>query len=157
MQVITFKARPKTLFGIVLALTGVIVIVLSFTSNHLGKEVNGKKQVSCATAEERAAYLSTLGYTFEEPPEEKEITIPEEFSQVYADYNDIQKQQGFDLSRYKGETATIYKYHITNYKDDEHIIADLLVKDGILIGADLCNPDAENGFLIALGKNDATN
>ncbi len=157
MQVITFKAKPKTLFGIVLALTGIIVIVLTFTGNHLGKEVNGKSQIPCATAEERNAYLTSLGYTFEEPPEEKEITIPEEFSQVYVDYNDIQKQQGFDLTPYKGKTATIYKYTITNYKDDAHIIADLLVENGVLIGADLCNPDAENGFLVALTKNDGTN
>ena len=66
----------------------------------------------------------------------------------------MQKEQGFDLEPYKGKAATIYTYHISNYKDNKNVIADLLVADGVLIGADLCDPSAKDGFLVALKQND---
>ncbi len=153
MQIVTFKLKPRQLFGAVLAITGLIVIVLTFVSNHNGKPVDAKAEISCATEEERAKYLSDLGYEFEKTPESKEIKIPEEFNKVYGEYNSVLKEQGFDLERYKGKTAVLYTYKITNYKGNGNVIADLMVYQGKLIAADLCDPSAEDGFLIALKEN----
>ena len=153
MQIVTFKLRPKQLFGAALALTGIIVIVLTFVSNHNGKPVDANAAISCATDDERSAYLKGKGYSFKGKPETKEINIPSEFNEVYENYNSIQKEQGFDLEDYKGKTATLYTYSITNYKDNKNVIADLIVADGVLIGADLCDPSAEDGFLTALNEN----
>lgn len=155
MQIVTFKLKPKQMFGIILALTGLIVIVLTFVSNHNGKPVEAAANISCSKPEERKAYLKGLGYEFEEE-KSKEITIPSEFNDVYKEYNEIQKEQGFDLEKYKGKTAVIYTYKITNYKNNENVIADLMVCDGVLIGADLCDPSADDGFLIKLGENGKT-
>ncbi|MBR3149969.1 MAG: DUF4830 domain-containing protein [Eubacterium sp.] len=155
MQVITFKAKPKTIFGVSVALIGVIVILMTFVSNHGAKSKQASAAaVSCATSEERAAYLESLGWEFD-GTSEKEITIPASFNRVYENYNAIQKKQGFDLSKYKGKTATMYTYNITNYKDNKNVIANLMICDGVLIGADLCDPSAKDGFLIALTKNNA--
>ena len=63
-------------------------------------------------------------------------------------------KQGLDLAEYKGKTAVMYTYHITNYGDNDNVIANLIVFDGQLIGADLCDTSADNGFLVAL--NDKT-
>ena len=156
MQVITFKAKPKTIFGAILALVGVLVIVLTFVSNHGGKsQQTSAVPVSCATEEERATYLKSLGWEFD-GVEEKDITIPMQFNQVYENYNAVQKEQGFDLEPYKGKSAVIYTYSITNYKNNKNVTANLLVCDGTLIGADLCDPSAKDGFLTGLTKNDAT-
>ncbi len=156
MQVITFKAKPKTIFGAILALVGVLVIVLTFVSNHGGKsQQTSAVPVSCATEEERAAYLKSLGWEFD-GVEEKDITIPMQFNQVYENYNAVQKEQGFDLEPYKGKSAVIYTYSITNYKNNKNVTANLLVCDGTLIGADLCDPSAKDGFLTGLTNNDAT-
>ena len=76
-----------------------------------------------------------------------------EGAKVYTDYNKIQKKQGFDLEKHKGKTATIYTYNITNYKENKNVIADLIVQDGVLIGADLCDTNVETGFLVALNEN----
>ena len=155
MQVITFKAKPKTIFGIILALVGIAVILLTFVSNHGGKtQQTSATPVACATEEERNAYLTSLGWEFD-GMSEKEITIPQVFNQVYTNYNAIQKEQGFDLEKHRGETATIYTYNITNYKNNKNVIANLLVSVGVLIGADLCDPAAKDGFLVALTSNDA--
>lgn len=156
MQIVTFKLKPRQIFGAVLALTGLIVIALTFVSNHNGKPVDAKAEISCATEDERKNYLKSLGYEFSEQPESKEIIIPESFNEVYGEYNEIQKKQGFDLEEYKGKTATLYTYKITNYKGNDNVIADLMVADGKLIGADLCDPSAEDGFLIELTENGTT-
>ncbi len=153
MQILTFKLKPRQLFGAALAVTGLIVIVLTFVSNHNGKPVDAKTEISCATEEERKSYLSSLGYEFSEEPESKEIIIPESFNEVYGEYNEIQKKQGFDLEKYKGKKATLYTYKITNFKGNDNVIADLMVVNGSLVGADLCDPSAEDGFLRELGEN----
>lgn len=154
MRMITLKAKPKTIFGIIMAITGVLVIAISFASNHNGAvQSSAKAEVSCATAKERNEYISSLGWQTDGEEVSKEITIPNQFNQVYTDYNKIQAKQGFDLEKHKGKTATIYTYNITNYEGNDNVIADLIVQDGILIGADLCDTNAENGFLIALNEN----
>jgi hypothetical protein len=149
MRVLTIKAKPKMIFGIILALTGLIVILLTFVGNHNGAQ-EVVATISCSTTQERIAYLESLGYETDENESVKEITIPSEFNDVYTEYNSIQKQQGFDLEKYKGTSVTLYTYNITNYKDNENVIADLIVSDGVLIGADLCDTSASDGFLVAL-------
>ena len=154
MQVITFKAKPRVIFGITLAAIGVAIMLTTFVSHHNGKaQAASATPISCATEQERTAYLQSLGWE-SDSAEEKEITIPSVFNQVYENYNAVQKEQGFDLEPYKGKAATIYTYHISNYKDNKNVIADLLVADGVLIGADLCDPSAKDGFLVALKQND---
>lgn len=157
MQMLTFKLKPKTIFGIILALTGVVVILLTFVGNHGATTTTTMAQIDCSTEALRSEYLTSLGWQYDDQCTQKQVLIPSEFNQVYTDYNAIQKSQGFDLEQYKGKTATIYTYTITNYEDDDStIIADLMVYEGVLIASDLCNPDAEEGFLVGLSKNDNT-
>lgn len=49
MRVLTFKANPKTIFGIVLAITGIIVIILSFAGNHSEKQSRQARQSAVPT------------------------------------------------------------------------------------------------------------
>lgn len=151
---LTFKLKPKTAFGIILLLTGVVVIVVSFIGNHPATPASKQTTVSCKTAEERVNYINSLGFETDSSEESKEIIIPTRFNDVYNKYNEIQKKQGLDLAEYKGKTAVMYTYHITNYGDNDNVIANLIVFDGQLIGADLCDTSADNGFLVAL--NDKT-
>lgn len=154
MRMLTFKLKPKTAFGIILLLTGVVVIAVSFIGNHPATPASKQTTVSCKTAEERVNYINSLGFETDSSEESKEIIIPARFNDVYNKYNEIQKKQGLDLAEYKGKTAVMYTYHITNYGDNDNVIANLIVFDGQLIGADLCDTSADNGFLVAL--NDKT-
>ena len=154
MRMLTFKLKPKTAFGIILLLTGVVVIAVSFIGNHPATPASKQTTVSCKTAEERVNYINSLGFETDSSEESKEIIIPTRFNDVYNKYNEIQKKQGLDLAEYKGKTAVMYTYHITNYGDNDNVIAHLIVFDGQLIGADLCDTSADNGFLVAL--NDKT-
>lgn len=74
---------------------------------------------------------------------------------MYNSYNQIQKNQGFDLTDYKGQKATLYTYTVTNYKGKgDYIVADMLVCEGKLIGGDICNPSAKDGFLVGFEENE---
>ena len=54
---------------------------------------------------------------------------------------------------YKGKQVQLYTYEITNYTGyDQGIVADLLVSNGRVIGADLCNTSAKDGFMLGLEK-----
>ena len=48
-----------------------------------------------------------------------EITIPEEFDKIFMGYNEIQKRQGLDLSRYKNKSVMRYTYEVTNYSGED--------------------------------------
>ncbi len=149
MKMFTLKLKPKMIFGIILAVTGVVVIVLTFVSNHVTQSKSVSAVISASTDEERRNYLATFGWETEEKFEEKELTIPQSWNQVYSDYNEVQLNQGFDLTAYKGRRVTLYTYTIKNYKESKQgIVADMLVCDGTLIGGDICNTSAENGFLV---------
>ena len=62
-------------------------------------------------------------------------------------YNDLQRSQGFDLTRYCGQTLSRYTYVVTNYPDASlPCQADLYVCDGVLAAGDIvCT--GENGFI----------
>ena len=146
MKMLTLKLTPKRIFGIVLLLVGIIVISVTFVSNHTSE---------AQSVSERRAYLSKYGYKLASDCEQKEITIPKKWNDVYNSYNQIQKNQGFDLTDYKGQKATLYTYTVTNYKGKgDCIVADMLVCEGKLIGGDICNPSAKDGFLVGFEENE---
>lgn len=66
------------------------------------------------------------------------ITIPSEFNAVYEKYNQLQKSQGLDLEKYKGEQAERYTYKIKNYPTGADVRADVIVCKGKVVGGDLC-------------------
>ena len=83
----------------------------------------------------RVAFLETKGIFAEDSSvTSKNIIIPEEFSDVYEEYNTIQKKAGFDLSRHKGEDAVLYTYPLT-----ENTEAHLIVCKGVIIGGDIAS------------------
>lgn len=152
MKVMTFKMSPKTVFGLILVVTGVVVVLLTFVSNHVSDSESASTQVSCSSAAEGEKYLNSLGWETGESSE-KSITVPAQWNDVYINYNELQTDQGYDLAPYKGQNVTLYTYEITNYEGyTEGIVADILVCDGKVIGGDICNTSAENGFMTGLEK-----
>lgn len=152
MKVMTFKMSPKTVFGLILVVTGVVVVLMTFVSNHLSDSESATAQVSCSSAAEGEKYLNSLGWETGESSE-KTITVPAQWNDVYINYNELQTDQGYDLTPYKGQNVTLYTYEITNYEGyTEGVVADLLVCNGKVIGGDICNTSAENGFMTGLEK-----
>lgn len=101
----------------------------------------------------RIALLESFGWQVESQPIEfMEVQIPEEFDEVYSEYNRIQNEQGMDLKKYSGKRVMRYSYRICNYPTGEKdIIANILIYKGKLIGGDVCSPQL-NGFMHGLKK-----
>jgi len=84
--------------------------------------------------------------------------IPKNFDSAFANYNEIQKRQGLDLSQYEGKILSCYTYkvlevpaNITNtYKGEIQVI--LLVYRGTVVGTDIHSID--NSFISAVIQND---
>ena len=68
--------------------------------------------------------------------------LPETFDRVLLGYNEIQKDQGLDLTRYRKKKVTRYTYEITNYPDYEgRVYANLIVWRGRVIAGDISSAD----------------
>lgn len=106
------------------------------------------------TAEDRINFLRQFGWEVESTPvEETEVTIPAEFDKVYKSYNELQKKQGFDLTKYMKKDVMRYTYKITNYPDYKgDVYVNMLVYKKKVIGGDVCSADS-NGFIHGIDRN----
>ncbi len=99
------------------------------------------------TASDRIAFLQGQGLEVKEQAlVEENYTMPEDFDRVISGYNEIQKAQGLDLSKYKGRRITHYAYEVTNYDFDGVVVANMLVYRGRIIALDLSSMD-NGGFV----------
>ena len=151
MRVFTIKASRKKLFAVLMLATAIFVVVVAFLSSHSAKNVVSQiENVNAHNESERIAFLSQFGWQVnEEPTEIREVIIPEQFNEVYNNYNEIQIKQGFDLSKYKGCTVKRWTYTVVNYPNYENsqvVLANLLIYDGRVIGGDICSTELD-GFM----------
>ena len=78
--------------------------------------------------------------------------MPDEFDKIFAAYNEIQKNQGLDLAKYKRKKLTRYTFEVTNYEGyDKKVFANVLVYRGNVVGGDICSADVE-GFVHGFEK-----
>ena len=100
------------------------------------------------TPDGRQKFLASLGWEVDLSSEEaKTVIIPEKFEGVMADYNQMQLEQGFDLSPYCGKQCRQYTYSLLNYPDNtENVYLSLYIKDSKVIGGDI-HTNSVNGFM----------
>lgn len=106
-----------------------------------------------STLEGRQAYLETLGWEIDPDSEEhKSVRVPESLDGIIADYNELQLQQDFDLSKHLGEACEQYSYTVTNYPDPEQtVLITVYIQGKELIAGDV-HSTALNGFMQGLKK-----
>lgn len=132
-----------------------IALALSLAMCAVAGQINNSAAVLStgldgSTPEARIAYLSSLGWTVAPEEQSDQVSLPAEFGGSYADYLSIQKECGFDLTPYAGQTVTRYSYTITNYPtSEEGVQLDLLVLQDQIIGGDVRSTDL-SGFMHSL-------
>jgi len=142
----------KTVYYIGAALTGAILIVftLSVIKLSAAPAVSGQTPNETGYIDIYRDYLGSFGWETEKTPLEiTQVIIPYEFGDTYNQYNEIQKEQNFDLLPYRGKAAVKYVFSVTNYpgaEGDEGIRATLLTYNGNIIGGDICSVSI-NGFM----------
>jgi len=150
MVVISAKMSKKRIAAAVVALAALLAGTV-FAVSRCGKDDNNGFTTKASTNEQRIAFLAQFGWEVaSEVLEEQGVTIPSEFGTVYADYNSLQIQQGFDLSKYAGCEAVRYTYKILNYSDGTvNAVADIIVYNGKVIAGDV-QSTAIDGFMTTL-------
>ena len=160
MFVYALRANTLRFFSIIgialIALVSLILFVPGYeitTTSTILAEKEKIRYDKIKTDEDRIAFLQQFGWEVSNTPtEEADVTIPEEFDKILKTYNEVQKQQGLDLEKYKGKDVTRYTYEIKNYPGVEgKVIANLIVCKNRIIGGDICSADV-NGFIHGFAK-----
>ncbi len=155
MFVYALRANTLRFFSIIgialIALVSLILFVPGYeitTTSSILAEKEKIKYDKIKTDEDRIAFLNQFGWEVNaSPTEQAEVTVPDEFDKILKTYNEVQKQQGLDLTKYRGKTVTRYTYEITNYKGySGKVYANILIYKNRVIGGDICSADV-NGFI----------
>ena len=95
--------------------------------------------------DQRVQFLKDFGWEVTtSPAETSQVKIPEESSQVFDRYNNLQKSQGYDLSQFAGKKVMRYVYKVNNYPGaTEPVYATLLVYKNKIIGGDVTDTAAK--------------
>lgn len=142
------------LAGALLTLAALIVFVPSYTvsaEDGQASEAVTYRYTGVKSDADRREFLCQFG--LEATPDEAtevEVTIPSEFDKVFAAYNELQREQGFDLSKYRKKTVTRYTYTLKNFENEEGTVyVNLIIYRNRVIGADICSADV-SGFICGL-------
>ena len=135
MFVFSVKTSRKQLLWFVLCAVGLAALV------SVAVCWPGASAPTSASREDRSsriAYLQALGYVADPDSEEvREVLIPDEFDDAFAQYNALQQTAGMDLAPYHGKRVKCWSYSVLNFPDDETAQAHLYVYDNRVIGGDI--------------------
>lgn len=157
MFVISFKASKRKILvylGAVICLFVLgFLLLFNGSDNSSAKSVNGRYNVKASTNEERIKFLSQFGWSVKnEPIEVCDVIIPSVFNETYEGYNEIQRNQGLDLSKYKEKKCKRWTYEVKNHpKGESGVRANLLVYKDKVIGGDISSVELD-GFMHGFEK-----
>ena len=140
----TRLSKKKAAFAVIVAgviLAAIILLVGHFQDQHAGD----LPQLTDNT--QQITYLQSLGWEVEsEPVETLQFLLPDPLEEPYLTYNELQKEQGFDLTACCGRQASRYTYAVTNYPGrPSGVQLNLYICEGVPVAGDVCCPGAD-GF-----------
>ena len=154
MMVMTAKVDMKKILMILGAIAlGIILLVMLFG----GSSESTPTAAPVTNNDSRVEFLQQQGWEVSASPVESgQVRIPKESSEMFSRYNDLQKSQGYDLTKYAGKTVMRYVYEVKNYPDAEQpVYATLLVYKNQIIGGDITDTAAK-GAVQGLKKPEST-
>lgn len=161
MFIYSLRASTLKFFAVVCVCLVTLITLITFIpdySSSVSASANENEKANAynfdkiKTDEDRISFLSQFGWKVKpEVVESVEITIPSSFDKIFVGYNEIQKNQGLDLSKYKNKKVMRYTYEVTNYDGyDGKVYATVLIYRNKVIGGDVCSADVKgfiHGFL----------
>lgn len=163
MFVYSFKASSVKMVAVVCLCVLVAAGIIALMPNA-GYALNVNKfdsskalsKINVKTSDGRLEYLSHLGYSVNAESEKvNTLILPEKLGSVELKYNNLQKSQGFDLSKYCGKELYGYSYTVSSFPDgkernDAVYTATLICYKNKVVGADITSSD--NGTVLPLVK-----
>ena len=145
MYVKSFKFSRRLAVACLAAL-GILLIALVLLSGR-----GGGASTDLDTTEGRVSYLKELGWEADPASEvAQDVIIPSTFTEVLENYNQLQQEQGFDLTEYRGVRCTVYTYTLVYYPNSDcEAQACLYIYRGQVIAGDI-HSTAADGFMHGL-------
>lgn len=148
LSVKTSKKQLLSLLACIILLAVILAVVIIWPPGDTA--ATAAVTYSAKDEAERIAFLQSLGYqTDVKYTEVREILIPEEFDEVFAQYNEIQRQANMDLEPYRGKRVKCWTYKLYNHPEEGEVYAHLYVYKDKIIGGDISST-ALNGFMTGL-------
>jgi hypothetical protein len=119
MFIFSVRASSIKFFGILILTFALLVgIMLSGeTVLEVSQSVGEVKLSGMKTDEDRIEFLKGFGIEVDGECEEKAFIMPESFDRITSEYNEIQKAQGLDLTKYAKKRVTRYTYKVSNWDE----------------------------------------
>ncbi len=156
MFVYSVRASTVRFFAVIILTLAVLVGILAFGgfgSNAVSASAGTVDFGGLKTNEDRVSFISKFGINVKEAPVETvDFSVPENFDRVISGYNEIQRMQGLDLSKYKNKKVTRYTYFAEDYEGyDGDVYVNLIIYKNTVIACDVSSADP-SGFLSPLVK-----
>ena len=158
MFIYTLRASTIKFFAVICVALVTLITLIAFIPAYGESAPTATEEAEIVydgvkTEADRVAFLRQFGWEVKgDPVKVVEVTIPSEFDKIFVGYNEIQKRQGLDLTKYQKKKVTRYTYEITNYEGAEGVVyANLLVYRNRVIGGDVCSADT-TGFIHGFEK-----
>ena len=159
MFIYSLKASTIKFFAVVCVALATLITLIAFipvaaVDDNVAAAANADFDYSgIKTNDDRVKFLSQFGWQVDpEAVESIEVTVPEEFDKIFTAYNELQKRQGLDLTKFKGKNVQRYTYKILNYDGyDGTVYANILVYRNKVIAGDVCTADTK-GFMHGLQR-----
>lgn len=152
MFIMTTKlTKAKAIVGVLAG--GAVLCALVFAAGHLyqGNEDTIPSPQNVSDNEDRVSYLAGWGWEVDPSAVETlDLLLPEALSDSYGSYNELQAENGMDLTAYCSKRVKRYTYTVLNYPDQaEGIQANLYLCDDTVVAGDILSTGAE-GFISSL-------
>lgn len=138
---VTDSKNVFTIFAVVsVAVAIVCIISMISVQNSLSDTATcdelGCYSLKCDKDDEQCAFLEQFGLSPVKNTDSCEVTVPTDFNDTYEEYNELQKEIGLDLEKFKGKSVQKVTYELKNSKTKYAV---LLIYKGKVIGGHLTN------------------
>jgi len=155
MFIYSVRSSTVKFFALISAALILLVSIFAFGGAHAVQASVGVdiRLDGIKTNEDRLEFINRFGVEVAgEAKESEKFSVPENFDRVLSAYNEIQKQQGLDLTKYKNKNVTRYTYSAAGYEGYEgEVNVNLIIYRNTVIGCDVSSVDPK-GFVKPLIK-----
>ena len=139
MLILTTKVDKRKLIIAAAAVLAAIVLLMTLGGGETAPTAAMTTAPAAATNDARVKFLTELGWEVTpSPAESSQVQIPKGEDPIFGRYNELQKSQGYDLTKYAGKQVMRYVYEIQNYPGaKEPVYATVLVYKDKIIGGDI--------------------
>lgn len=155
MFVYSLRASTLRFFGVIAVSLAVLFVLITLVPTYAveSEQTASYSYEKVKSEDDAEKFLAQFGWIVDASPVEViEVTMPSEFDKIFAAYNEIQKEQGLNLLKYKRKKLTRYTFEVKNYEGYEgRVLANVLVYRGKVVGGDICSADID-GFVHGFEK-----